>query len=537
MSLTVKAYLEKDGKIDGEIRRFAVPADVSSNYDYLVKKVAGFFPSLREGHFSLYWKDPDGDMVLFSTDVELLEALGFVSDSVFKIFIKVKETADGASSGEPMGSHGKIHQGIICDGCNGPVKGTRYKCMECEDYDLCPLCEEKGAHRGHDMMKITMPGRNPFYAVPPRGGHGMQRPGMGRCGGPGGHGEFAPPPHFRRWMRRFMRRWHSKNTPGCPMEQDSPDDELSPPESGPFAYPGSFARCWTQGQRHAQKRNKSSAGKCSPRKCSPQKSSPRSCRDGKRVVSSDTEKQNTVIDLTSGLDHGVTMEMKRSTEDENVTAEERCTEEITTATEKIVLDDDDNDADVEQDEMILVNDEADGDDLEPMRGQAVEFEDGRQPPEPARLDLQHDDGNRRKENGDNSWLLLNVTADNTPATVGPATSSQSMPSVQSAPSQVPVSQGAGQSVVAGTAPEMLISTSSQTGTRSVHFQNPPQIYYPPSSPRVAEALQQMMSMGFNNDGGWLTRLLEDKNGDIIQVLDAIKPQPGRSRETSGGYMA
>ena len=56
MSLTVKAYLEKDGKVDGEIRRFGVPADVSSSYDYLVKKVAAIFPSLREGHFSLYWK-------------------------------------------------------------------------------------------------------------------------------------------------------------------------------------------------------------------------------------------------------------------------------------------------------------------------------------------------------------------------------------------------------------------------------------------------------------------------------------------------
>merc|ERR1712047_201977 len=43
-------------------------------------------------------------------------------------------------------------------------------------------------------------------------------------------------------------------------------------------------------------------------------------------------------------------------------------------------------------------------------------------------------------------------------------------------------------------------------------------------PRVNKSLQQMMSMGFTNDGDWLVRLLEAKNGDISQVLDAMQPR-------------
>ena len=27
---------------------------------------------------------------------------------------------------------------------------------------------------------------------------------------------FVPPPHFRRWVQRFMKRWHNRNAPeGC----------------------------------------------------------------------------------------------------------------------------------------------------------------------------------------------------------------------------------------------------------------------------------------------------------------------------------
>ena len=34
--------------------------------------------------------DPDGDVVAFSTDEELMEALGYVVDGIFKVFITLK---------------------------------------------------------------------------------------------------------------------------------------------------------------------------------------------------------------------------------------------------------------------------------------------------------------------------------------------------------------------------------------------------------------------------------------------------------------
>ena len=51
----------------------------------------------------------------------------------------------------------KFHPGIICDGCDKPFSGFRYKCLKCPDYDLCGSCEMKGIHPMHSMLRIAKP--------------------------------------------------------------------------------------------------------------------------------------------------------------------------------------------------------------------------------------------------------------------------------------------------------------------------------------------------------------------------------------------
>jgi len=122
-----------------------------------------------------------------------------------------------------------VHRGVLCDGCGvTPIRGVRYKCASCPDFDLCEACEAKGVHAatGHMLLKIRVPpheGRRcrgsgwrrlawllcgePAFKMEAPGaaaGAGDEKEGKGHAHGHGhGHGPhfhdfpgFFAPPHF-----------------------------------------------------------------------------------------------------------------------------------------------------------------------------------------------------------------------------------------------------------------------------------------------------------------------------------------------------
>ena len=54
---------------------------------------------------------------------------------------------------------GYVHRGINCNSCNQlPIRGIRFRCANCSDYDLCEQCEANEPHiKTHVFLKIKVP--------------------------------------------------------------------------------------------------------------------------------------------------------------------------------------------------------------------------------------------------------------------------------------------------------------------------------------------------------------------------------------------
>ncbi|KAI2601939.1 EF-hand [Hypoxylon sp. NC1633] len=52
-----------------------------------------------------------------------------------------------------------MHRGCQCNGCGMvPIRGIRYRCANCADFDLCEVCESQGMHnKTHVFYKVKIP--------------------------------------------------------------------------------------------------------------------------------------------------------------------------------------------------------------------------------------------------------------------------------------------------------------------------------------------------------------------------------------------
>lgn len=81
--------------------------------------------------------------------------------------LKIRVSQFGGARAAPATAGPAVHSGITCDGCSvSPIVGVRYKCQQCEDFDLCEKCEGEGKHPSdHTLLKMkaanSAPGRGP----------------------------------------------------------------------------------------------------------------------------------------------------------------------------------------------------------------------------------------------------------------------------------------------------------------------------------------------------------------------------------------
>ncbi|KAJ7316414.1 hypothetical protein JRQ81_002576 [Phrynocephalus forsythii] len=453
--MTVKAYLLGKEEVTREIRRFAL--DKPARYQPIRDKVAELFQGLLRnsaaapGAFQMYYKDEDGDMVAFSTDDELKLALPCVKDGIFRIYVKEKKELkrehlhrQSCSQERPANL---VHPNVICDGCDGPVVGARFKCTVCPNYDLCNTCEGKGVHKEHNMIMFPSPLIHPFEWLP-RG----------------------------RWLRKMKH--------GAP----------------PFA--------WMQGwgqpcpARHPQNSDQAEAGTSSQAAAPEQEASDNQPQDPNVTFLKNVGESVAAFLSPLGIDVDIDVEHEgqRSKVAPGQPSSDKGSPRPRSSPDQTQAEASDKcQPDTEGEEEAL------SDQLKDMkvRSPSVQMEDGSLLP-------QEQGESSSSSAGDEDWTHLS-------------------------PKEVDPSTGEVQSLLEPESdnPRSLDSTpapasAGPTGLReaAIYPHLPPE-----ADPRLIESLSQMLSMGFSDEGGWLTHLLHSKNYDIGAALDAIQyaKQPRASK--------
>jgi len=154
--------------LNDEVRRISL---AKIDYDTVVSQAKTLF-NLGDGNISLAWCDEEGDMVTISTAKEMEEAVHALKAEGKTLRFTVKATK-AESDTRTDDKNPAVHRHVECDVCGvSPIVGSRFKCTERPNYDLCEKCEAKD-QTGFTMIKFTSPRDESQHLPPPPGGGGF----------------------------------------------------------------------------------------------------------------------------------------------------------------------------------------------------------------------------------------------------------------------------------------------------------------------------------------------------------------------------
>merc|ERR1711892_12798 len=507
-NVSFKVFL-KDSNNGGEneVRRFVVDKDVSTSFTYLQEKLCAVFPQLKLKIFSVSWTDEDGDTVTIATDEELIIALTEMPGPVYKLVVNVKsqkkeETTNQANNDSRQES--PIHPGVTCDSCEKqPIEGYRYKCVVCDDYDLCGSCEASGKHPGHNMMRIA----NPEMVFPQRlfkRIHKMQeraeksrsRHGKEQVDPSAGQSGAVPPPPFgfpgrgrgmfrgrgmngfggMRGMRgcsgvgawagpafdAMMRGWMGEQ----PMGNQGKQTESNETTNHTFEHQQAHETAFEAAQEaHEQAHN--AANDAAAAASAAQEAHNAAFEQFATMTGSADYLQNVGNFVAAALDpFGIDVQVDIETPEGTKTTVKSSTQSTSSSSSSSTSN---------------VNNEKTPD----------------QKDDEKKDDKKIDDMNSKSPtpSDDDEWTVV-ADKEGDSKTI-----------------EIPIR------IIDGGKKDGLYPSLPENATATAPPSVEPVANHP--DPKIQIALQAMMNMGFSNEGGWLTSLLEAKNGDIGKVLDIL----------------
>uniref|UniRef100_A0A8D8AI84 Protein ref(2)P n=1 Tax=Culex pipiens TaxID=7175 RepID=A0A8D8AI84_CULPI len=162
--------------------------EVCHSFDNLRNEIVARHPELLQlDEVKFFWIDDEKDEITIQNHADYFDYmdsnLGASASQKRRIYVKgvrkpakpAQESQEESSSAEEPAAvplrvgfvdatdtavqpdNMPIHTNIVCDVCDETIRGHRYKCLQCFNYDLCMRCEAKFRHKDHLAVRIPTP--------------------------------------------------------------------------------------------------------------------------------------------------------------------------------------------------------------------------------------------------------------------------------------------------------------------------------------------------------------------------------------------